>query len=186
MNPRKLLFTVAAAVALVATACGGTPTTSTGNETGTLTVWLMNGSAPQSVVDGVNADFKAKHPNVTVNVEIQQWSDVTTKLDTAFAGRQRAPGHHGARQYAGRQVRCGRRAPGHLIQEERLRELGDVAPVAYRLVHVPEEALLRSVLRGQPRGHLPHRPVLGRRRPAADQHGPADDRWPDTHDQVRV
>jgi len=86
MNPRKLLFTVAAAVALVATACGGTPTTSTGNETGTLTVWLMNGSAPQSVVDGVNADFKAKHPNVTVNVGIQQWSDVTTKLDTAFAG----------------------------------------------------------------------------------------------------
>jgi maltose-binding protein MalE len=46
----------------------------------------MNGSAPQSVIDGVNADFKAKHPNVTVNVEIQQWSDVGTKLDTAFAG----------------------------------------------------------------------------------------------------
>src|SRR3984893_3476571 len=88
MNPRKLLFSVAAAFALLATACGGTNSTSntTGNETGTLTVWLMNGSAPQSVVDGVNADFKAKHPNVTVNVEIQQWSDVTTKLDTAFAG----------------------------------------------------------------------------------------------------
>src|SRR5438309_7384470 len=87
MNPRKLLFTVAAAVALLAAACGSTnPTTTSGNETGTLTVWLMNGSAPQSVVDGVNTDFKAKHPNVTVNVEIQQWSDVTTKLDTAFAG----------------------------------------------------------------------------------------------------
>lgn len=88
MNPRKLLFTVAAAVALLATACGGTTSsnTSTGNETGTLTVWLMNGSAPTSVIDGVNADFKAKHPNVTVNVEIQQWADVTTKLDTAFAG----------------------------------------------------------------------------------------------------
>jgi N,N'-diacetylchitobiose transport system substrate-binding protein len=38
------------------------------------------------VVDGVNADFKAKYPNVTVKVEIQQWSDVTTKLDTGFAG----------------------------------------------------------------------------------------------------
>ncbi|TMF00980.1 MAG: extracellular solute-binding protein, partial [Chloroflexi bacterium] len=36
--------------------------------------------------DGVNADFKAKYPNVTVNVQIQQWSDVTTKLDTAFGG----------------------------------------------------------------------------------------------------
>ena len=55
-------------------------------ESGTLTVWLMTGSAPQSVVDGVNADFKAKHPNVTVDVQLQQWSDVTTKLDTAYAG----------------------------------------------------------------------------------------------------
>src|SRR3989442_13442299 len=87
MNPRKLLFSVAAAFALLATAGGGTTSSNTtGNESGTLTVWLMNGSAPQSVVDGVNADFKAKHPNVTVNVESQQWSDVTTKLDTAFAG----------------------------------------------------------------------------------------------------
>ncbi|HYT14129.1 MAG TPA: sugar ABC transporter substrate-binding protein [Candidatus Nitrosopolaris sp.] len=87
MNPRKLLFTVAAAFALLAAACGGTTSSNTtGNETGTLTVWLMNGSAPQSVIDGVNTDFKAKHPNVTVKVEIQQWSDVTTKLDTAFAG----------------------------------------------------------------------------------------------------
>jgi N,N'-diacetylchitobiose transport system substrate-binding protein len=81
------LFSVAAALALLATACGGTTSSNTtGNESGTLTVWLMNGSAPQTIVDGVNADFKAKHPNVTVNVEIQQWSDVTTKLDTAFAG----------------------------------------------------------------------------------------------------
>jgi N,N'-diacetylchitobiose transport system substrate-binding protein len=86
MNPRKLLFSVVAAIALLAAACGGNSPSTTGDETGTVTVWLMNGSAPQSVVDGVNADFKAKHPNVTVNVEIQQWSDVTTKLDTAFAG----------------------------------------------------------------------------------------------------
>jgi N,N'-diacetylchitobiose transport system substrate-binding protein len=86
MKPRKFLVAaVGVAAALIATACGG------GNppapaETGPLTIWLMNGSAPQSVIDGVNADFKAKHPNVTVNVEIQQWGDVGTKLDTAFAG----------------------------------------------------------------------------------------------------
>ena len=86
MKPRQLLFSVAAAFALLATACGGTSGTTSGNETGTLTIWLMNGSAPQSIVDGVTADFKVKHPNVTVNVEIQQWSDVTTKLDTAFTG----------------------------------------------------------------------------------------------------
>ena len=75
------------AVALVAAACGGTATSNNpANQTGTLTVWLMNGSAPQSVVDGVNADFKAKYPNVTVKVEIQQWGEIGTKLDTAYAG----------------------------------------------------------------------------------------------------
>src|SRR5256884_6613111 len=73
------------ALALAAVACGGGTTTSS-SPSGTLTVWLMNGSAPDSIVSAVNADFKAKFPNVKVNVQIQQWSDVTTKLDTAFAG----------------------------------------------------------------------------------------------------
>ncbi len=88
MSPRKFLVTaIGLAATLVLMACGATSAASNpSDQTGTLTVWLMNGSAPQSVVEGVNADFKAKYPNVTVKVEIQQWSDVTTKLDTAFAG----------------------------------------------------------------------------------------------------
>jgi N,N'-diacetylchitobiose transport system substrate-binding protein len=84
---RKPLVTVlSVAVAVIATACGGSSSASNNpaNETGTLTVWLMNGSAPQSIIDEVNSDFKAKYPNVTVQVEIQQWSDVGTKLDTAL------------------------------------------------------------------------------------------------------
>jgi len=73
--------------AVLATACGGsTGTNKPTDETGTLTVWLMNGSAPQSVIDSVNADFKAKYPKVEVKVEIQQWGDIGTKLDTAYAG----------------------------------------------------------------------------------------------------
>src|SRR5947209_2519843 len=87
MRPNKILVVAAAAMSLIATACSGSPSsTSTQNESGTLTVWLMNGSAPQSVIDGVNSDFTAKHPNVKVDVQIQQWGDVGTKLDTAFAG----------------------------------------------------------------------------------------------------
>src|SRR5205809_635528 len=88
MNPRKLfMVAIVSAIAVISAACGSTSTAANPNDqTGTLTVWLMNGSAPQAVVDGVNADFKAKYPNVTVNVQIQQWSDVTTKLDTAFGG----------------------------------------------------------------------------------------------------
>ena len=78
---------LAAALTLALAACGnGSAGTANGNGPATLTVWLMTGSAPQSIVDAVNADFKAKHSNVTVNVQLQQWSDVTTKLDTAFAG----------------------------------------------------------------------------------------------------
>lgn len=90
MNLRKTWFgVIGVGLALVAAACGGNSTSNTNNaanETGTLTIWLMNGSAPQSVVDGVNADFKSKYPNVTVNVEIQQWGDIGTKLDTAYGG----------------------------------------------------------------------------------------------------
>jgi N,N'-diacetylchitobiose transport system substrate-binding protein len=90
MNFRKTWVGVAAVMAaVVVAACGSTgsgSSSNSANQTGTLTVWLMNGSAPQSVIDGTNADFKAKYPNVTVNVEIQQWGDIGTKLDTAFAG----------------------------------------------------------------------------------------------------
>jgi N,N'-diacetylchitobiose transport system substrate-binding protein len=87
MNPRKFFVgAIGLAIATVAAACGGSPATTPGSETGTLTVWLMTGSAPTSVVDGVNADFKAKHPNVTVKVELQNWGDIGTKLDTGFAG----------------------------------------------------------------------------------------------------
>ncbi len=93
MTLRKPWVTVVSvAIALVAAACGGNGSTgsntndNSANQTGTLTVWLMNGSAPQSVIDEVNADFKNKYPNVTVNVEIQNWGDIGTKLDTAFQG----------------------------------------------------------------------------------------------------
>jgi N,N'-diacetylchitobiose transport system substrate-binding protein len=89
MNLRKAWVSVIAlAMTVVAAACGGSGnnTPNAANQTGTLTVWLMQGSAPQSVIDGVNADFKAKYPNVTVNVELQQWGQIGTKLDTAFAG----------------------------------------------------------------------------------------------------
>ncbi|TMG57767.1 MAG: extracellular solute-binding protein [Chloroflexi bacterium] len=85
---RTWLSVVTVAVAVIATACGGSTgtTTNPADQTGTLTVWLMNGSAPQSVIDSVNADFNAKYPKVTVKVEIQQWGDIGTKLDTAFGG----------------------------------------------------------------------------------------------------
>ena len=84
MRPKQMLVALFGALLAVA-GCSSSQST-TNQPSGTLTVWLMNGSAPQAIVDAVNADFKAKYPNVTVDVQIQQWSDVTTKLDTAYAG----------------------------------------------------------------------------------------------------
>ena len=46
----------------------------------------MDASAPPAVIDAVNAEWKKAHPNDTVKVELQQWNNVTTKLDAAFAG----------------------------------------------------------------------------------------------------
>src|SRR5256714_11553275 len=89
MNQSKAWFSVIGLVAaVVVAACGGSSPQSDNpaHENRTLTIWLMDRSAPQAVLDGVNADFKAKYPKVTVNVEIQQWGDIGTKLDTAFAG----------------------------------------------------------------------------------------------------
>ena len=71
---------------LAVAACGTGASTTTSNAPATLTVWLMTGSAPPAIVDAVNADFKARHSNVTVNLELQKWGDITTKLDTAYAG----------------------------------------------------------------------------------------------------
>src|SRR4030088_3003952 len=88
MKLRKVwVGTIGLAAAVVAAACGGgASTNNAADETGTLTVWLMDGSAPTSVIDGVNADFKAKYPNATVKVELQKWGEIGTKLDTGFAG----------------------------------------------------------------------------------------------------
>jgi N,N'-diacetylchitobiose transport system substrate-binding protein len=90
---RRLRITaiLAFAMALLLAACGGDEPSGSGGQQAqagprTLTVWLMEGSAPPQVIDAVNADFKAAHPNDTVKVQLQQWSNVTTKLDAAFAG----------------------------------------------------------------------------------------------------
>jgi N,N'-diacetylchitobiose transport system substrate-binding protein len=92
---RKLRTAVVAgvAVAMFAAACGSdsgdsTDTAAAGNSSQAkdITVWLMNGSAPDSVVKAVNDQFTAAHPGVKVNVQIQQWDGIGPKTTTALAG----------------------------------------------------------------------------------------------------
>lgn len=82
-----------AAAGLVLTACssGGDDTdqaagiaSPAADTTATLKVWLMNGSQPDSVVDAVNAKFKEAYPNVTVDVQLQEWAGIQDKLTTSL------------------------------------------------------------------------------------------------------
>ncbi len=86
----RSLFAVAAASALFLAGCstGGTADADIAapspDAEGSLTVWLMDGSQPDTVVDAVNAQFKEKYPNVDVKVELQEWAGVQDKLTTSM------------------------------------------------------------------------------------------------------
>jgi N,N'-diacetylchitobiose transport system substrate-binding protein len=80
---------VAAALALGVASCGNDDGSSPAAQTSQakdITVWLMNGSAPDAVIKAVNADFTAAHPGTTVKIEIQQWDGIQEKTTTALAG----------------------------------------------------------------------------------------------------
>jgi N,N'-diacetylchitobiose transport system substrate-binding protein len=82
---------VGATVALFAAACGSgdSPESASGGSGNTqakdITVWLMNGSAPDAVIQRVNAQFNQAHPNTKVNIQIQQWDGILEKTTTALA-----------------------------------------------------------------------------------------------------
>ena len=76
---------------LTLTACTGgsgeasdAASTPAATETGTLTVWLMDQSQPQSVIDAVNDRFAEQYPEVKVDVELQQWAGIQDKLATSL------------------------------------------------------------------------------------------------------
>ncbi|SEQ93571.1 sugar ABC transporter substrate-binding protein [Actinokineospora terrae] len=80
------------AVALAVAGCAGSGSgndsagqTSAPSGPRTLTVWLMNGSAPTTLTDELHKEFQASHKDVTVKYEIQQWNGIQDKLTTALA-----------------------------------------------------------------------------------------------------
>lgn len=90
MKQRWTAPALAAAVGLTLalSACGGDAKSGSGDaaEKNALTVWLMNGSVPDKVVQSVNADLAKQHPGATVTVEVQEWNGIQDKLTTALAG----------------------------------------------------------------------------------------------------
>ena len=85
LRKRGLLALGAAGAMAVAGTVGGVAAAPASASTHTLTVWLMTGEISAPVYGAVNAAFEKEYPGWNVNVEIQQWSGITTKLDTGLA-----------------------------------------------------------------------------------------------------
>ncbi|NUT46990.1 MAG: sugar ABC transporter substrate-binding protein [Saccharothrix sp.] len=76
----------AAALAVAVAGCGTKADGGSGDsgEPKTLTVWLMDGSAPTTLTDALHKEFQDAHPGVTVKYEIQKWNGIQEKLTTAL------------------------------------------------------------------------------------------------------
>ncbi|WP_129842411.1 extracellular solute-binding protein [Streptomyces sp. RFCAC02] len=81
----KLVAAVgAAALTASLAACGDDGSGGGGAGDGSLTVWLMDGSAPEEWVTELNAAFEEEH-GVEVHVEIQQWDGIQERVTTALS-----------------------------------------------------------------------------------------------------
>ncbi|URN00052.1 extracellular solute-binding protein [Actinomadura madurae] len=81
----------AAAIALAATACGGDSKDDEaggGKDPAQLKVWMMGDGTPEQtkLLDGVEAEFKQKHPNTDVQIKYVPWAQVATTFQKAAAG----------------------------------------------------------------------------------------------------
>jgi N,N'-diacetylchitobiose transport system substrate-binding protein len=79
-----------ASIALVTAGCAGSGGTDSGgdaapDEKRTLTVWLMNGSAPEPLTTALHKEFGDANSNVTIKYEVQEWNGIQDKLTTALA-----------------------------------------------------------------------------------------------------
>jgi N,N'-diacetylchitobiose transport system substrate-binding protein len=89
---RRYVAAIAVIAALIIAGCSSSGGGSNNNQqqagggSKTLTVWLMDGSAPKQLVADLNSEFQSSHPGVTVNYQVQQWNGIQDKLTTALAG----------------------------------------------------------------------------------------------------
>ncbi|MGD9482410.1 extracellular solute-binding protein [Streptomyces sp. TRM70308] len=84
---RKLIAAIGVAAMMGVAACGsdGGEDAQGGDGDKTLTVWVMDGSAPEEWVTELNKEFEAAHEGVTVEIQTQQWNGIQEKVTTALS-----------------------------------------------------------------------------------------------------
>jgi N,N'-diacetylchitobiose transport system substrate-binding protein len=82
---KRFVAPAAIALAVAAGVAGSGSVAMAAAPSHTLTVWLMTGEISPAVSNLVNTAFEEENPGWTVNVQIQQWGGISTKLITALA-----------------------------------------------------------------------------------------------------
>ncbi|QMU72610.1 extracellular solute-binding protein [Streptacidiphilus sp. P02-A3a] len=93
MNRRLIAAIGTAALVVSVAACSSSSKSSSSSSSSsssasggkTLTVWLMTGDNPTDWVSSVTADFKAANPGDNINIQIQQWTNITQKVTAALS-----------------------------------------------------------------------------------------------------
>ncbi|MDO5084124.1 extracellular solute-binding protein [Arachnia propionica] len=96
INRRSLLTLTAGAVAGTMAACGGSSGKDdkgggTGGTGRTLRVWFMEGSISDAAVTHLKEAFAAKSPGNSLEVEVQPWEGVMSKLQTGLSSATESP-----------------------------------------------------------------------------------------------
>ena len=63
---------------------GSATTTGSGGDAATLRVWLNGPDTPDAMIDLAKAEFAKTHPDVTIEVERQQWDGLVDRLATVL------------------------------------------------------------------------------------------------------
>ena len=95
MKHRKVLAGVAAASMLVGlTACSSAetkPNAGTQAESGTVRMWVMEGSLTDASQEYLTQQFAENNPGSELKIEVQQWDGIVSKLQTSLASKNESP-----------------------------------------------------------------------------------------------
>ena len=92
MKVRKVLTgVVGASVLLSLAACSSNESSSDGDATGTVRLWVMEGSLSDESQQYLVDEFAEANPGSELKIEVQQWDGIVSKLQTSLASKNESP-----------------------------------------------------------------------------------------------
>ncbi len=89
LKMRFLAVCTALAAATALTGCGQSADQAAGRQK--VTLWLMKGSASEDFIDRFTTSFEQDHPDLDLDVRIQEWTGIGDKVNAVLAGTSKEP-----------------------------------------------------------------------------------------------